>query len=91
MIDLHLGIPIAIDTITMTIKTGIDLAGSDPIHTAIDTEVTVTVTHEEVTLGLSPTHLSQYITSQKLKHILLPTRHPTQQIPIMQKFFQRQK
>ena len=29
------------------------------------------------------------IMSQKLKHILLPMRHPTQQILITQKFFQR--
>ena len=35
----------------MAIKTGIDLAGQDPIHAVIDTGVTVTVTHEEVALG----------------------------------------
>ena len=40
-----------IGTITMTIKTGIGLAGPDPIHAAIDTGVAVTVTHKEVTLG----------------------------------------
>ena len=34
----------------MTIKTGISLADPDPIHTAIDTGVAVTVTHEEVAL-----------------------------------------
>ena len=51
MIDPHLRITIMIGTITVTIKTGIGLAGPDPIHAAIDTGVTVTVTHEEVTLG----------------------------------------
>ena len=35
----------------MTIETGIDLAGPDPIHAVIDTGVTVAMTHEEVTLG----------------------------------------
>ena len=50
VIDPHLGITIMIGTITMTIMTGIGLAGPDPIHTAIDTGVTVAVTPEEVTL-----------------------------------------
>ena len=50
VIDPHLRITIAIGTITMTIKTGIGLVGQDPIHAAIDTGVTVAVTHEEVTL-----------------------------------------
>ena len=51
MIDPHLRITITIGTITMAIKTGIGLAVPDPIHTAIDTGVTVAVTHEEVALG----------------------------------------
>ena len=51
MIDPHLGITIVIGTINVTIETGIGLAGQDSIHTVIDTGVTVTVTHEEVTLG----------------------------------------
>ena len=34
----------------MTIETGIDLAGPNPIHTAIDTGVTVTLTNKEVAL-----------------------------------------
>ena len=51
MTGAHLGLTIMIGTITMTIKTGIGSAGPDPVHTAIDTGVTVTVTHEEVTLG----------------------------------------
>ena len=52
VIDPHLGIPIKIGTITMTTETGIGLAGPDPIHTIIDTGVTVAMTHEEVILGL---------------------------------------
>ena len=52
MIDAHLEITIMIGTITMTIETGIGLAGPDPIHAATDTGVTVAVTHEEVTLHL---------------------------------------
>ena len=51
VIDPHLGIALEIDTITMTIETGIGLAGPDPIHTVIDTGVTVTMTHEEVVIG----------------------------------------
>ena len=51
MIDPTLGITIKIGTITVTNKTGIDLSGQDPIHTVIDTGVTVTVIHEEVALG----------------------------------------
>ena len=51
MIDPHPGITIVIGTITMTIKTGIGLASPEHIHTAIDTGVTVAVTHKEVALG----------------------------------------
>ena len=51
VIGPHLRISITIGTITMTIKTGTGLAGPDPIHTAIDTGVTVAVTHKEVALG----------------------------------------
>ena len=40
VIDPHLQITTEIGTITMTIETGIGLAGLDPIHT-------VTMTHEE--------------------------------------------
>ena len=50
MIDPHLRITIAIDTITVTMKTGIGSAGQGPIHAATDIGVTVTVTHEEVAL-----------------------------------------
>ena len=49
-IDPHPRIPIMIGTITVTSETGIGLAGPNPIHTAIDTVVTLAVTHEEVTL-----------------------------------------
>ena len=50
MIGPHLRITITIGTITMTIKTGIGLAGPDPTHAATDTGVTVAVTHEKVIL-----------------------------------------
>ena len=50
VIGPHLGITTMIGTITMTMETNIGLANPDPIHIAIDTGVTVTVTHEEVTL-----------------------------------------
>ena len=51
MIDPHLRIAIKVATITGTIKTGIGLAGPDPIHAVIDTGVTVTMTQDEVILG----------------------------------------
>ena len=50
VIDPHLKITIMIGTITMTIETGIGLAGPNPIPTTTDTGVTVAVIHEEVTL-----------------------------------------
>ena len=50
VIDPHLKITIVIGTITMTIKTGIGLAGPDPVPAATDTGETVAVTHKEVTL-----------------------------------------
>ena len=49
VIDPPLRITIEIGTITVTIEIGIDLAGQDPVHAVIDTGVTVTVTHYEVT------------------------------------------
>ena len=51
----------------MTIKTGIGLAGPDPFHAAIDTGVTVTVTHEEVILGpiTDPQATAHHITYKK--------------------------
>ena len=51
VIDLHLQITIKVTTITGTIKTGIGLAGPDPIHTVIDIGVTVAMTYEGVILG----------------------------------------
>ena len=51
MIDPHLKITIKIGTITLTIETGIGLAGPDPIYSVIYTRVTVTMTHAEVVLG----------------------------------------
>ena len=51
IIDPHLLITIEIGTITMTIETGIGLAGQDPIHTVIATGVPVKVPQEEVILG----------------------------------------
>ena len=89
VIDPHLRITTAIAIITVTIETGIGLVGPDPIHAARDTAVTVTLTHEEVTLGPRTDPMPQYIMSQKLKHIPLQMRHPTQQILITQKSFQR--
>ena len=50
IIDPHLEITIMIGTITMTIHTGIGLAGPNFIPTATNTGVTVAVTQEEVTL-----------------------------------------
>ena len=89
VIGPHLEITIAIGTITMSIKTGIGLAGPDPIPVATDTRVTVTVTHEEVTLDpiTNPHATVHHATEAQVRTIT--KRHPTQQILIMQKFFQR--
>ena len=64
MIDPPLRITIEIGTITVTIKTGIDLAGPDPIHTVLDTGVIVTMTHEEVAPGpiMDPHAAAHHIT-----------------------------
>ena len=51
VIDPHLGVTIEIGTITMAIKTGIGLAGQDPIHAVIATGVPLQVPHEEVIVG----------------------------------------
>ena len=78
VIGPHLRIAIAIGTITMTIKTGIGLAG-----------VTVAVTHKEVALGpiTDPNAIAYHITEAQAHTAINET--PTQQILIMQKFFQR--
>ena len=71
MIDPHLEITIAIGTITMTIETGIGLAGPNPIPTAADTGVTVTVTHEEVTLDpITNPHATVHHTSEAQAHTI---------------------
>ena len=77
MISPHLGITIAIGTITMTIKTGIGLAGPGPIHVAIDTGVTVAVTHEEVALGpiTNPHTTSHHITEAQAHTTTNKTPH----------------
>ena len=77
VIGPHLGITIVIGTITMTIKTGIGLAGSDPIHAAIGTGVTVTVTHKEVTLGLitNPPTAVHHVTEAQAHTITNETPH----------------
>ena len=79
MIDPHLRITIAIGTITMTIETGIGLAGPDPIHAAIDKEVTVTVTHEEVALGpiTNPPTTVHHVTEAEAHTITDKTPHTT--------------
>ena len=81
MIGPHLRITITIGTITMTIEIGIGLAGPDPIHAVIDTGMTVTVTHEEVTLGpITNPHITAHHATEVQAQTPL-TRHPTQQIP----------
>ena len=63
----------------MTIQTGIDLAGTDPVHAAIDTGVTVTVTHEEVVLGpITNPHATVHpITEDQAHTIINETPHTT--------------
>ena len=77
VIDPHLGITIAIGTIPMTIKTGIGLAGPDPIHTATDTGVTVTVTHEEAALDpiTNPPTTVHHVTEAQAHTITDETPH----------------
>ena len=72
VIGPNLRITIMTCTITMTIKTGIGLAGPDPIHAAIDTGVTVAVTPitDPCTCSITSHH-------GRLKHILPLMRHPT--------------
>ena len=71
MIDPHLKITIMIGTITMTIKTGIGLAGPNPIPTATDTRVTVAVTHKEVTLDpITDPHTTVHHTTEAQAHTI---------------------
>ena len=55
----------------MTIETGIGLAGPDPIPTATDTGVTVTVTHKEVTLDpITDPHTAAHHATEAQAHIV---------------------
>ena len=72
MIDPYLEITITIATNTMTIETGIGLAGPDPIPAATDTGVRVTVTHEEVTLDpITDPHATVHHTTEAQAHIVI--------------------
>ena len=79
MIDPHLKITIPIGIITMTIKTGIGLAGPNPIPTVTDTGVTVTVTHKEVTLDpITDPHTTAHHATEAEAHIITnETPHTT--------------
>ena len=69
MIDQHLRIATGIGTITVTIETGIGLAGPDPIHGVTDTRVTITVTHEEVTLSpITDPHATAHHSTEAQAH-----------------------
>ena len=76
MIDPHIGITIEVATITRTIDTGIGLAGPDPIHTVIDTGVTVAKTCKEVGLGYiaNPHTTTHHVTE-------VPAHTTTDEIP----------
>ena len=68
-IDPHLRITIEIDTITMTIETGIGLVSPDPIHAVIGTGMTVAMTHEEVFLGhITNPHATAHPITEGLAH-----------------------
>ena len=91
VIDPHLKLTIAIGIITMTIKTGIGLAGPNHNPTATDTGVTVTVTHKEVALDpITDPHTAAHHATEAQAYIVTD-KTPTQQILIMQKFLQRQQ
>ena len=71
MIDPHLKITIVIGIITVTIETGIGLAGPDPIPAATDTGVTVTVAHKEVTLDPTTNpHAAAHHATEAQAHIV---------------------
>ena len=62
----------------MTIETGIGLAGPNPIPTATDTGVTVTVTHEEVTLDpITDPHTAAHHATKAQAHIITNERPHT--------------
>ena len=77
MIDPHLRITIEIGTITITIQTGISIAGQDPIHAVIATGVPVEVPHEEVILGLitDPHTAAHHITEAQTHTVTDETPH----------------
>ena len=55
----------------MTIETGIDLAGSNPVPPTTDTGVTVTVTHKEVTLDpITDPHATAHYAPEAQAHIV---------------------
>ena len=55
----------------MTFEIGIGLAGPDPIHVAIDTGVTVAVTHEEVAVGpITDPHTAVYDITEAQAHTI---------------------
>ena len=71
VIDPHLKITIAIGIITMTIETGIGLAGSDPTPATTDTGVTVAVTHTEVALDpITDPHAAAHHATKAQAHII---------------------
>ena len=71
VIGPHLEITIMIVIITMTIETGIGLAGSDPIPAATDTGVTIAVTHEEVALDpITYPHAAAHHATEAQAHII---------------------
>ena len=71
MIDQHLEITITIGIITMTIETGISLAGPEHAPTTTDTGVTVTVTHKEVALDpITDPHAAAHHATEAQAHII---------------------
>ena len=71
VIDAHLKITTMIGIITVTIETGIGLAGPDPIPTTTDTGVTVTVTHKGVALDpITDPHATAHHATESQAHIV---------------------
>ena len=70
MVDPYLTITISIGTIALIIETNIGLTGQDPTPAIIDTGVTVTVTHEEVTPGhITDPHATAHHATETQVHI----------------------
>ena len=71
LIDQHLYITIAIDTITMTIEPGTGLAGPDPIPITPDIGATVAVTLEGVALDpITDPHTAAHHATEVQAHIV---------------------